>query len=156
MKGTSDIHTHLVIFRKQVPVHEHIIIYMYMFVCICVLLYVYTFILSMQMGKRKFRPGVQRKNHERKRWGYYPVRIPIKGGISVFKVSVPLSALSSDQRTALLAQPPTAQPPIQSSSTQTPLLNSLLSSSSEPVVTTFTYVYVHIYTCLYVYVYIPL
>lgn len=103
----------------------------------------------MQIGKRKFCLSVQRKNHERKRWGYYPVRIPIKGGISVFKVSVPLSDLSSDQRTALLAQPPTTQPPIRSSSTQTPLLNSLLSSSSEPVVTTCTYVYVHIYTYIY-------
>ena len=93
------------------------------------------------------------KKHERKRWGYYPVRIPIKGGISVFKVSVPLGALSSDQRMALLAQPPSTQPPIRSSSTQTPLLNSLLSSSSEPVVTTCTYmyVYVNIYTCLYEY-----
>ena len=125
-----------------------------MFVHISVLLYVYTFILSMQMGKRKFCLSVQRKNHERKRWGYYPVRIPIKGGISVFKVSVPLGALSSDQRMALLAQPPSTQPPIRSSSTRTPLLNSLLSSSSEPVVTTCTYmyVYVNIYTCLYVYI----
>ena len=43
------------------------------------------------MGKRKLRLSVQQKNHERKRWGYFPVRIPLKGGVSVFKVSVPLS-----------------------------------------------------------------
>ena len=57
MKGDihSDIHTYIVIFRKQVPVHEH----MYMFVYICVLLYVYTFILSFVSVSREvhvYRP----------------------------------------------------------------------------------------------------
>ena len=113
------------------------------------------------MGKQKFRLSVQRKNHERKRWGYFPVRIPIKGGISVFKVSVPLSSLSSEQRTALQGQPvirppatcsssthffpsllPGQRTPLQvqpvttpsailSSSTQTPCLSSLPSTSSD-------------------------
>ena len=107
----------------------------------------------MQMRKRNFCLSVQRKNHERKRWGYYPVRIPIKGGISVFKVAVPLSAHLSDQRTALLAQPPTTQPPIRSSSTQTPLLNSLLSSSSEPVITTCMCMSIYIHVYMYIYLY---
>ena len=56
------------------------------------------------MGKRKFRLSVQRKNHERKRWGVLPVQLPVKGGSSTFKVSVPLYALSDAQRTALLNQ----------------------------------------------------
>ena len=79
------------------------------------------------MGKWKFRLSVQRKNHERKRWGFYPVRIPIKGGVSVFKVSIPLSALSSQQKTVLQLQPPDTSP-------STPLLHSLLSAnfSEEP------------------------
>ena len=83
------------------------------------------------------------------------------GGISVFEVSVPLSSLSSEQRTALQGQPvirppaicsssthffpsllPGQRTPLQvqpvttpsailSSSTQTPCLSSLLSTSSD-------------------------
>ena len=45
------------------------------------------------MGKRKFRLSPPVKNSERKRWGYFPVRIPLKGSVSVFKVSVPLTSL---------------------------------------------------------------
>ena len=45
------------------------------------------------MGRRPFCLSVQRKNHEHKKWGYFPVRIPQKHA-SVFKVSVPLSHTS--------------------------------------------------------------
>ena len=80
------------------------------------------------MGKRKVRLSVQRKNHERKRWGWgrLPVRIPIKGGVSVFKVSIPLISLPNSQRTAL--QTPIQVQPL-ASSTQSPILHTLLSNT---------------------------
>ena len=68
------------------------------------------------MGKRKFQLSVMRKNNEQKRWGYFPVRIPIKGGVSVFKVSIPLATIGR----VILPQPQST----------TPLLISLLSESS--------------------------
>lgn len=83
------------------------------------------------MGKRRFCLSVQRKNYERKRWVFFPVRIPFKSGISVFKVSVPLSSLSSQQRDILTSTLPstTNSPPVPSSLSTTPLLNSLLNAS---------------------------
>ena len=42
---------------------------------------------SFQMG-RKFRLSVSRKNEERKRWGFYLVRIPLSV-VSVYQVSIP-------------------------------------------------------------------
>ena len=42
------------------------------------------------MGRRKFRLSVSRKNEERKKWGFYVVRIPLRA-VSVFPVSIPLS-----------------------------------------------------------------
>ena len=42
---------------------------------------------SLQMGRRKFRLSV-RKNEERKRWGFYLVRIPLSV-VSVYQVSIP-------------------------------------------------------------------
>ena len=63
------------------------------------------------------------RNQERKRWVFFPVRIPIKGGISVYKVSVPLSSLSSQQRDLL-----TSTHPFPSPTSMPPLLNSLLAT----------------------------
>ena len=40
----------------------------------------------LQMGKRKFHLSVGRKNEERKRWAFYPVRIPLNA-VSVLNVS---------------------------------------------------------------------
>lgn len=60
--------------------------------------------IYIEMGKRKFRLSVHQKNYERKRWGFFPVRLPIKGGVSVFNVSVPLSSLSIEQRNLLIDQ----------------------------------------------------
>lgn len=45
------------------------------------------------MGK-----SVPRENHEEKKWGYFSICIPLKGGISVFEVSVPPSSLSPQER----------------------------------------------------------
>lgn len=45
------------------------------------------------MGKRKFSLSVHRKNEERKRWGFYPIRIPLNK-VSVLNVSIPLDLLS--------------------------------------------------------------
>ena len=61
----------------------------------------------MTIGKRKgqvCRGGVQKKDTQRKRWGHIPVSVPVKGGCSVFRVSVPLSSLPSERRDTLLAQ----------------------------------------------------
>ena len=45
------------------------------------------------MGKRKFSLGTSRKNEERKRWGFYPIRIPLNK-VSVLNVSIPLDLFS--------------------------------------------------------------
>ena len=65
------------------------------------------------------------KNQEpgKEEMGFFPVRIPIKGDISVYKVSVPLSSLSSQQRDLL-----TSTHPFPSPTSTTPLLNSLLAT----------------------------
>ena len=44
------------------------------------------------MGKRKFKLSV-RKNEERKRWGFFVVRIPLSV-VSVYQVSIPRDFLS--------------------------------------------------------------
>ena len=90
--------------------------------------YIIYYYVCMQMGKRRFRLSVQRKNDERKRWGVFPVRIPVKGGVSVFKVSVPLSSLTTHQRDLLTSTlpVPTSIPKSTSALPATPLLNALL------------------------------
>ena len=61
--------------------------------------------MTVGKGKGKVpRGGVQKKDNQRKRWGHVPVSVPVKGGRSVFRVSVPLSSLPSGQRDTLLAQ----------------------------------------------------
>ena len=61
--------------------------------------------MTVGKGKGKVRRGgVQKKDNQRKRWGHVPVSVPVKGGHSVFRVSVPLSSLPSEQRDTLLAQ----------------------------------------------------
>ena len=61
--------------------------------------------MTVGKGKGKVpRGGVQKKNNQRKRWGHVPVSVPVKGGRSVFRVSVPLSSLPPGQRDTLLAQ----------------------------------------------------
>lgn len=53
--------------------------------------------MAVGKGKGKARRHrVQKKDKQRKRWGSLPVSVPLKGGVSVFKVSVPLSSLPSD------------------------------------------------------------
>ena len=42
----------------------------------------------------KLRLSVHRKNERRKKYGYYPVRIPLSSALSVMTVSVPLDKLS--------------------------------------------------------------
>ncbi len=42
----------------------------------------------------KLRLSVHRKNEKRKKYGFFPVRIPLNDEISVLKVSVPLDLLS--------------------------------------------------------------
>ena len=60
--------------------------------------------MTVGKGKGKVpRGGVQKKDNQRKRWGHVPVSVPVKGGRSVFRVSVPLSLLPSGQRDTLLA-----------------------------------------------------
>ena len=54
------------------------------------------------------------------------MRIPVKGSVSVFKVSIPLISLSNSQRTAL--QTPIQAPPL-ASTTQSPILHTLLSNT---------------------------
>ena len=61
--------------------------------------------MTVDKGKGKVRRGgVQKKDNEQKRWGHVPVSVPVKGGRSVFRVSIPLSLLPSEQRDTLLAQ----------------------------------------------------
>ena len=71
-----------------------------------------------QMGKRKlhfYRP----KRFERRSWERLPVRIPlVKGGVSQFKVSVPLSALSGYQRSVLMTTTPQTQSSVTIPATQ--------------------------------------
>lgn len=53
--------------------------------------------MTVGKGKGKVRRHrVQKKDKRQKRWGSLPVSVPVKGGRSVFKVSVPLSSLPSD------------------------------------------------------------
>ena len=55
------------------------------------------FFTTVGKGKGKVRRGgVQKKDKQRKRCGSFPVSVPVKGGHSVFKVSVPLSSLPSN------------------------------------------------------------
>ena len=86
--------------------------------------------VCMQMGKRRFHLSVQRKNDERKRLGFFPVRIPVKGVVSVFKVSVPLSSLTTHQRDLLTSTlpVPTSNPKSTSALPATPLPNALLTT----------------------------
>ena len=45
------------------------------------------------MGKRKLWLSVHRKNEERHRWGFYPVRVPLNL-VSVLKISIPRDLLT--------------------------------------------------------------
>ena len=54
-------------------------------------MYFNTHLMFFRMGK--LRLSVHRKNEMRKKYGFYPVRIPLKA-ISVLTVSVPLNVLS--------------------------------------------------------------
>ena len=55
--------------------------------------------MTVDKGKGKERRGsVQKKDNQR---GHVPVSVPVKGGRSVFRVSIPLSSLPSEQRDTL-------------------------------------------------------
>ena len=45
------------------------------------------------MGKRKLTLSRPKKNVERKKWGFYPVKIQLDA-VSVYNVSIPLDSLS--------------------------------------------------------------
>ena len=44
--------------------------------------------MTVGKGKGKARHGVQKKDNQREGWGHVPVSVPVKGGRSVFRVSV--------------------------------------------------------------------
>ncbi len=51
----------------------------------------------------KLRLNVHRKNEKRKKYGFFPVRIPLNDAISVLKVSLPLDLLSFEVSVPLSA-----------------------------------------------------
>lgn len=74
-----------------------------------------THLILFRMGK--LRLSVHRKNEMRKKYGFYPVRIPLNKGISVLKVSVPLDILSFEVSlplSAYLESPARCLPTLQS------------------------------------------
>ena len=77
-------------------------------------MYFNTHLMLFRMGK--LRLSVHRKNEMRKKYGFYPVRIPLKA-ISVLTVSVPLNVLSFEVSlplSAYLESPSTSLPTLQS------------------------------------------
>ena len=77
-------------------------------------MYFNTHLMLFRMGK--LRLSVHRKNEMRKKYGFYPVRIPLKA-ISVLTVSVPLNVLSFEVSlplSAYLESPSRSLPTLQS------------------------------------------